>query len=197
MTFFHHRVHRGPKRNLINLFVSLCALWCILITCSNPDTSEEEPATTPISIEEEDDLVSRLALELISNPVSQFEKDKNQIIDYAIEKLLDVKVTKSGLHYVLLKEGEGANAEWGDYVTANYEGSLTNGKVFDANEAYSFYIGNMIKGWNEGLQLLKKGGKAIYLIPSHLGYGEEGLGKLISPNSVLVFEVELTKIKKK
>lgn len=197
MTFNHHRTHREAQRT--NLCASLCTLWFILflIACSNSSTSKEEPEAAPISIEQEDDLVSRLALELNPNPASQFEKDKNQIIDYAIEKLLDVKVTKSGLHYVLLKEGEGANAEWGDYVTASYKGSLTNGKVFDSNDGYSFYIGNMIKGWNEGLQFLKKGGKAIYLIPSYLGYGEEGFGKLIPPNSVLIFEVELTKIKKK
>jgi len=184
--------------SILNAQLSIL-MWCLFLTiaCSNQSTSKEEPEAAPITIEEEDDLVSRLALELNPNPASQFEKDKNIIIDYAIEKLLDVKATQSGLHYVLLKEGEGDNAEWGDYVTANYKGSLTNGKVFDANEGYSFYIGNMIKGWNEGLELLKKGGKAIYLIPSHLGYGEEGLGKLIPSNSVLIFEVELTKIKKK
>lgn len=60
-----------------------------------------------------------------------------------------------------------------------------------------FYIGNMIPGWNEGLQLLKVGGKARFLVPSHLGYGEEGFkdgeAYLVPPNRVLVFELEVLK----
>ncbi|HHH49907.1 MAG TPA: hypothetical protein ENK52_02890 [Saprospiraceae bacterium] len=160
----------------------------LLSSCNNPVTSEK---STPRPKVNEDDLVARLAVELIASPHTQKEKDQNIIINYAIDKLLDVQATDSGLYYQILKEGQGEKAKWGDYVRVNYKGTLTNGKPFDAAKKYQFYVGNMIAGWNEGLALMNKGSKAIFLIPSHLAYGEKGLGKIIPPNAVLIFELEL------
>ena len=173
----------------------LGGLLICLISCS-PSTPQQEPKAA-ITTAEEDAIVSRLAVDLIADPQTQQEKDKNTIINYAIDNMIDAQPHPSGLYYQILEEGEGKKAKWGDYVTANYRGRLINGKTFDTNKDYQFYIGNMIKGWNEGLELLAEGGKAIFLIPSHLAYGEEGLGKLIPPNSVLIFDIELLKITEK
>ena len=179
-----------------NLFFFLIFgyIICLSACSSNSSVEKEAPLITP---EAEDELVSRLAVALIADPINQLEKDKNTIINYAIDNLIDVKSTPSGLCYKISNSGTGAKAKWGDYVTANYRGRLTNGKTFDSATAYQFYVGNMIKGWNEGLTLLAKGGKALFLIPSHLAYAENGLGNLIPPNSVLVFDIELLEISTK
>ncbi|HEB62607.1 MAG TPA: hypothetical protein ENI82_05585 [Bacteroidetes bacterium] len=166
-------------------------LLFLLFSCNNPITTKE---STPLPSVNEDELVARLAVELIANPNSQKEKDQNIIINYAIDKLLDVQSTSTGLYYQILKEGKGEKAKWGDYVTVNYKGTFTNGQLFDSAKKYQFYVGNVIAGWNEGLALMSKGTKIIFLIPAHLAYGEKGLGKVIAPNTVLVFELELLDI---
>ena len=133
----------------------------------------------------------------------QAYKDQNEIVSFAIDHSLDIQKTASGLYYVVIAEGEGELADWGDYVSAHYRGYFLDGKTFDSscknNEPLSFYIGNMIPGWNEGLQLLRPGGKILLLVPSRLAYGEEGLkdGKgsyLVPKNEVLVFDVKLEDI---
>jgi FKBP-type peptidyl-prolyl cis-trans isomerase len=180
------------KKTLLSFLFGM--IICAIACSPNATAEKEEPQISP---EVEDELVSRLAASLIADPANNQEIENNSIINYAIDNLLDVVTTPSGLHYQIIKEGTGEKANWGDYVTVNYRGRLMNGKTFDSAEAYQFYIGNMIKGWNEGLELLAQGGKAIFLIPSHLAYADKGLGQIIPPNSVLVFDIELLAIKKK
>ncbi|WP_299452405.1 FKBP-type peptidyl-prolyl cis-trans isomerase [uncultured Microscilla sp.] len=134
----------------------------------------------------------------------------------AEQKLKNVQATASGLHYVIHQAGKGALPKPGETVKVNYTGKLTNGKVFDTSledqakvhgkynpgrpyKPFEFQIGRgrVIKGWDEGIALLKPGAKATLLVPSYLGYGERGAGGDIPPNSVLVFEVELVGIKGK
>lgn len=145
----------------------------------------------------EDALVTRLASEMFADPQTQAERDQNRIINYAIDHLLDIRATNSGLYYRIIEAGEGPPASWGDYVTVNYTGKFLDGRIFDQARDYKFYVGNMIKGWNEGLQMLKKGGEALFLIPSRLAYGSEGAGSVIPPDEVLMFEIELIKIEKR
>lgn len=106
-----------------------------------------------------------------------------------------VKTTDSGLQYVILEEGDGAQPQEGDSVTVNYEGRLIDGTVFDSSydrgEPITFKLDQVIPGWTEGLQLMKEGGKATFFIPAELAYGEQGAGPAIGPNSTLVFDVEL------
>ena len=106
-----------------------------------------------------------------------------------------VKTTDSGLQYVVLEEGEGAQPKEGDSVTVNYEGRLLDGTVFDSSydrgEPITFKLNEVIPGWTEGLQLMKEGGKSTFFIPADLAYGEQGAGPAIGPNSTLVFDVEL------
>jgi FKBP-type peptidyl-prolyl cis-trans isomerase FklB len=115
------------------------------------------------------------------------------------KKKPDVKTTASGLQYKVLKEGSGASPKETDTVVVNYKGTLIDGTEFDSsykrNEPASFQVNRVIKGWIEGLQLMKPGAKFQLFIPSALAYGERGAGQLIGPNATLLFEVELVSIK--
>ncbi|QIM69574.1 FKBP-type peptidyl-prolyl cis-trans isomerase [Basfia succiniciproducens] len=105
-----------------------------------------------------------------------------------------VKETKSGLLYRIEKEGEGAAIKPTDSVKVHYTSKLTNGTVFDSSvergQPVEFLLDQVIPGWTEGLQLVKKGGKIELVIPAELAYGEQDLGT-IPPNSTLHFEVEV------
>ncbi len=122
--------------------------------------------------------------------------------EYKAKKLdSKIKTTASGLKYMIVEEGTEAQPAAGQTVTVDYFGALTDGKKFDSSfsrgEPISFPIGrgSVIKGWDEGLALLKVGSKAYFFIPSELGYGEAGSPPGIPANAELVFYVELLKAK--
>ncbi|MCI0685453.1 MAG: FKBP-type peptidyl-prolyl cis-trans isomerase [Gemmataceae bacterium] len=110
--------------------------------------------------------------------------------------------TKSGLQYIDVKVGAGAEAKKGNNVVVHYTGKLKNGKQFDSskgrNEPFEFPLGagKVIKGWDEGVAGMKVGGVRKLIIPPELGYGAQGAGGVIPPNAELHFEVELLKVKK-
>ncbi len=109
--------------------------------------------------------------------------------------------TASGLEYEELEAGTGVQAQAGMMVRVHYTGQLTNGKVFDSSiprkEPIEFKLGTgrVIKGWDEGIALMKVGGKARLTIPPELGYGARGAGGVIPPNATLIFDVELVSAK--
>ncbi len=107
-----------------------------------------------------------------------------------------VKVTPSGLQYLVLNVGGGKQHPAAtDRVKVHYHGTLINGTVFDSsverNQPISFGLNQVIKGWTEGLQLMVIGEKTRFFIPSDLAYGKRGAGRKIGPDETLIFDVEL------
>ncbi|MDA8098560.1 MAG: FKBP-type peptidyl-prolyl cis-trans isomerase [Nitrospiraceae bacterium] len=109
-----------------------------------------------------------------------------------------VKVTPSGLQYKIVAEGKGKSPEPNSVVSVNYRGTLIDGTEFDSSykrgTPATFQLNQVIKGWTEGLQLIKEGGKIQLFVPSDLGYGDRGAGQQIQPGSTLIFDVELISV---
>jgi FKBP-type peptidyl-prolyl cis-trans isomerase FkpA len=114
--------------------------------------------------------------------------------DYVKKSGLTFKTTASGLQYSIKTEGVGESPKNGYVCKCNYVGKFMDGKIFDQNKGVDMPIGGMIPGFNEALMMMKKGGKATFLIPPSIGYGEQGGGP-IPGNSPLVFELELLDFK--
>ena len=134
----------------------------------------------------------------------QAEGEKNKV---ANEKFLEdnkskdgVKVTQSGLQYLVMKEGTGEKPTAESKVKVHYHGTLIDGTVFDSSvergEPAEFGVNQVIKGWTEGLQLMSVGSKYKFFIPQDLAYGARQTGEKIKPYSTLVFEVELLEVAK-
>lgn len=126
--------------------------------------------------------------------------DDQIIKDYVKKNNLKATKTASGLYYVITATGNGNKPKNGEQVSVHYKGSLLSGQVFDSSEgkdplSFAFNTGAMIKGFDEGVGLLAKGGKATLILPSHLAYGAQGAGGSIPPFSVLRFDIELVEIK--
>jgi FKBP-type peptidyl-prolyl cis-trans isomerase FkpA len=126
------------------------------------------------------------------------KKDESMLRQkYLQDHNITVKPTASGLYYIEKAKGTGAQAAPGKKVKVHYTGTLLNGTKFDSsrdkNEPWEFTLGKSqaIQGFDEGFSMMKKGGKAIFIIPSSIAYGERDMGEKIPPYSTLVFDVEL------
>ena len=126
-----------------------------------------------------------------------FKKEGEDFLEENAKKE-GVVVTGSGLQYKVLVEGKGRRPEAVDQVRCHYEGRFTDGTIFDSSykrgEPAVFGLGQVIRGWTEGLQLMTEGSKYEFYIPYQLAYGEEGAHGAIPPCAALVFTVELLEV---
>ncbi|MEQ8472798.1 MAG: FKBP-type peptidyl-prolyl cis-trans isomerase [Marinoscillum sp.] len=140
--------------------------------------------------------------------------DGEEIDAYLEKEGIEAQTTESGLRYVITEEGSGPTAEPGDVVKVHYEGRVLDGPYFDTSVEevarreglyderrapygpFEFPIGQgrVIKGWDEGIALIKEGGKGTLYIPSPLAYGSRAAGPAIQPFSILVFDVEVVEV---
>ena len=136
-----------------------------------------------------------LALAVLAAPACWAQADAALV---AAAKEASATVTKSGLVYRSLQDGTGASPTATDKVKVHYKGTFPDGKEFDSsykrNEPTEFPLNAVIACWTEGVQLMKKGGKAKLTCPSAIAYGTRGAGGVIPPNATLVFEIELLAI---
>lgn len=158
---------KPTKQGIFSIFILLLTGFIIMHSMAN--------ATTP----EENDVLSKAFL------AKNAKKDK-------------IMITDTGLQYKVITEGTGKTPDIEDNVTVHYRGMTIDGKEFDSSydrgEPTTFPVSRVIPGWTEGLQLMKEGSKYRFFIPSYLGYGKKGAGRVIPPNSALVFDVELIKV---
>ncbi len=189
---------------LISVGVMAICLLVMLVAQLQPSNSEAIAAnpTQPIAMTQTELPASA---ELIAQGS---EDDTPSASDLTIEEdsaeeatsAADVTTTESGLQYVELENGTGAMPQQGQTVTVHYVGTLENGTQFDSsierNRPFSFRIGvgQVIRGWDEGVSTMRVGGKRRLIIPPDLGYGSRGAGGVIPPNATLIFEVELLRI---
>ena len=163
--------------------------------------AEKEP---PLKKEDIDMVIAKFRSDMMKRDEERRKKqgEKNKIEG---EKFLaenakreGVKVTESGLQYEVLKEGNGPLAKPNDYVKVEYKGTLIDGTEFDstAKQGGPMVINpnRVIKGWSEGIKLMKEGSKYRFYVPPALAYGERGMGNAIGPNAVLIFEINFLNI---
>lgn len=186
----------------MDLRLSLLTLLCsVLVLSACIDESAKKQSTAPAEKAQpsKKKMAFAKAGDLLKNyhetPTSQAQKDENALLDYAVDKELDVKKTASGLYYVIHQEGKGPFYFKGEPCKAHYSGYTLDGKIFDSsynrNKPLAFKVGQMIPGWNEALTFMNPGTKAQLLIPSHLAYGKRGFPGLIGPDEPLVFDIDL------
>ncbi len=124
--------------------------------------------------------------------------------EYFAKNHVEPVKTESGMYILITQKGSGELVKQGQQVTMNYTGRTLDDKIFDSNtdpkfghvEPFTFIAGagQVIQGWDIGVQMLNVGSKATFYIPSRLAYGAEGAGKAIKPFSVLIFDVEVTDV---
>lgn len=152
----------------------------VLMSCSEQQSSEPQAAAAAAADTME---------QTMSETSSFLEENKSKP---------GIEVTESGLQYKVLLEGAGESPMATDKVTVHYEGTLLDGTKFDSSydrgQPIEFPLNGVIRGWTEGVQLMKEGAKYKFFIPSALAYGPRGAGGLIGPDEDLIFTVELIRV---
>lgn len=180
---------------VLTAFLAACGSAAQPTAQTPPEAETPSIATEEAAVPEPTATTAVATMESATEPESSApEADSESLV---IEG--DVTTTASGLQYVIVEEGTGPTPQPGDIVRVHYTGTLEDGTEFDSSRGgepiqFPLGVGYVIPGWDEGIGLLKKGGKAKLIIPPDLGYGEQGAGGVIPPNATLIFDVELVDI---
>lgn len=163
------------------------------------DVVKGESTTNPMEVlQQYGPAVNELLRERMDNVMEKVKKDGQEYIEGFIDCNEEAEKTSSGLVYYEMKEGDGKSPTVDDEVEVHYHGTLTDGTVFDSSvdrgQTIKFKLGQVIKGWQEGLSMMKEGGKATLVIPPDIAYGDAGSGGAVPPGATLKFEVELFKV---
>lgn len=173
------------------------AIWALVLggvallgSCSGNKSEQSEDSNSIELTEVEEGLYTDSVAALFRNPDLKSEVATDST--YA--------ETSTGLKYLVITEGTGERPTATDRVTVHYTGKLLDGTIFDSSvqrgEPATFGLNQVIKGWTEGVQLMKEGSKYVFYIPTDLAYGAQGAPGAIPAYADLVFEVELIKIEK-
>lgn len=196
-------------------FFYLCLVLMVALIACNSDTTKSDTTTDENTVTNIEEVITKATTtdkktttdkSSTTNPDTevkntdnrpQAEIDAEKITNYAKEKGLTTKTTESGIHYIVETEGEGNNPDINSFVTVHYKGTLLDGSTFDSSydrgEPITFPLKNVVKGWQEGIPLFKKGGKGSLIIPSALAYGPNARPG-IPANSILRFDIELKEV---
>jgi peptidylprolyl isomerase len=181
---------------LISLGVMVACATLVLFAQfanTNPPTAIASPQTTQIAMNTDKPAAASKPTTTTNKPMSDAPQKTTET---------EVVTTASGLKYQEVKAGTGDSPATGQTVEVHYTGTLENGTKFDSSrdrgQTFKFQIGvgQVIKGWDEGVGSMKVGGRRNLIIPPNLGYGERGAGGVIPPNATLLFDVELIGISK-
>jgi len=170
-------------------------LFIIILSCFYSCKSDQPEKVIKAAVKQksEEAILSDIYQHYSSDPVTQHQKDENAIIEYIAEHGLSAKRSSSGLYYAIDTLGQGPLIRRGDQVRAHYKGYFLNGKEFDSsysrNKPLWFTVGQMAAGWDEGMTYLNAGSRATLLLPSYLGYGEQGFPGYVEPNTVILFDI--------
>ncbi len=172
--------------------------WSAFITGMHHKIDDEEQLLDSKELSEMSRKTNKAKLEKRKQEQSMAKEKSTKFLEENKTKA-GVTTTESGLQYEVLSQGDGEKPGSSDEVSVHYAGSLIDGTEFDSSikrgKPISFRLNQVIKGWQEGLQLMPVGSKYKFYIPSEIGYGQRGAGK-IPANSTLIFEVELLGIVK-
>jgi hypothetical protein len=174
-------------------FIFLVTL--LVSACHGGKKPVDQTVISLIPMVSEEELVIRCAPWFIDSLEQPGEIQHNEVINLIIDRHWDLQMSESALFYHIIRPGDGPAVAWGDRLVVHYTVYDTNLQPLDSSHKrrtpFEFYLGNVIQGWNEGLPLIRTGGRILLLIPAYKAYGEEGLKDLIPPGSHLLFDIEI------